>query len=145
ALSAADVGVRALPARAVPAGTVRRAAGRTLTGPVRRGEPLTDVRLRGGTLLDVAGPGVVATPVRLADAAVVRLLHAGDRVDLLAARAEGPLPARTVAAAVPVVAVPRAGPDTDEGALVVLRTDRAQAAAIARAAVDSRLSVAIVG
>ncbi|GAA0355183.1 SAF domain-containing protein [Actinoallomurus spadix] len=147
ALRATDVAVRALPARAVPEGTVRRAAGRTLAGPVRRGEPLTDVRLRGGTLLDGADPGAVATPVRLADAAVVRLLHAGDRVDLLAARAEGPLPARTVAAAVPVLAVPRPGPGTGtgDGALVVLRTDRAQAAAIARAAVDSRLSVAIVG
>ncbi|WP_433180861.1 SAF domain-containing protein [Actinoallomurus sp. CA-150999] len=144
-LGAADVGVRALPARAVPDGAVRQAAGRTLTGPIRRGEPLTDVRLRGGTLLDGADPGTVAIPVRLADAAVVRLLHAGDRVDLLAARAEGPLPARTVAAGVPVVAVPRPGPDPDEGALIVLRTGRAQAAAIARAAVDSRLSVSIVG
>ncbi|MEV5747837.1 SAF domain-containing protein [Actinoallomurus sp. NPDC052308] len=144
-LSAADVGIRTLPARTVPDGAVRRAAGRTLAGPVRRGEPLTDVRLRGGTLLDDAEPGTVATPVRLADASVVRLLHAGDRVDVLAARAEGPLPARTVAAAVPVVAVPRPGPDTDEGALVVLRTGRTQAAAIARAAVDSRLSVTIVG
>jgi pilus assembly protein CpaB len=144
-LGAADVGVRTLPVRAVPDGAVRRAAGRTLAAPVRRGEPLTDVRLRGGTLLDDAEPGMVATPVRLADAAVVRLLHTGDRVDVLAARAEGPLPARTVAAGVPVVAVPRPGPDTDDGALVVLRTGRAQAAAIARAAVDSRLSVAIVG
>jgi hypothetical protein len=41
--------------------------------------------------------------------------------------------------------VPRPGPETDDGALVVLRTDRAQAAAIARAAVDSRLSITIVG
>jgi hypothetical protein len=55
------------------------------------------------------------------------------------------VPARTIAAGVPVVAVPRPGPETDDGALVVLRTDRTQAAAIARAAVDSRLSVAIVG
>jgi pilus assembly protein CpaB len=144
-LTTADVRLRALPVHAVPDGAVRRAAGRTLAGPVRRGEPLTDVRLRRGTLLDETDPGAVATPVRLADAAVVRLLHPGDRVDVLAARAEGPLPARTVAAAVPVVAVPRPGPDTDEGALVVLRTGRAQAAAIARAAVDSRLSVTIVG
>jgi pilus assembly protein CpaB len=119
-LGPGDVTVRAFPAQVVPAGAIGHAAGRTLSGPVRRGEPL-------------------------ADAAVVRLLHIGDRVDVLAARAEGPLPARTIAAAVPVVAVPRPGPETDEGALVVLRTGREQAAALARASVDSRLSVTILG
>jgi pilus assembly protein CpaB len=144
-LNPGDVTVRAFPAQAVPAGVIGHAAGRTLSGPVRRGEPLTDTRLRSGGLLDDHDPAAVATPVRLADAAVVRLLHIGDRVDVLAARAEGPLPARTIAAAVLVVAVPRPGPETDEGALVVLRTGREQAAALARASVDSRLSVTILG
>lgn len=198
-LHPADLATRVLPARAVPDGVVSRAAGRTLSGPVRRGEPLTDVRLRTRPLLDTvtpggagtdgsgssggtgtsagAGapdgsgaapgspgapgttgqngqvgvpgpsgePGDVATPVRLADAAVADLLHPGDRVDVLAARAEGPSAARTLAAAVPVVAVPRPGPDATEGALVVLRTSHEQAAALARAAVDSRLTVTIVG
>lgn len=144
-LRTGDVMVRVLPRPAVPDGAVARAAGHTLSGPVRRGEPLTDVRLRSRSLLDGGDPDGVATPVRLADAGVARLLHAGDRVDVLAARAEGPLPARTIATAVPVVAVPRPGPDAAEGALVVLRTGREQAAALARAAVDSRLSVTIVG
>jgi pilus assembly protein CpaB len=144
-LGPGDVTVRAFPAQVVPAGAIGHAAGRTLSGPVRRGEPLTDARLRSGGLLDDHDPAAVATPVRLADAAVIRLLHIGDRVDVLAARAEGPLPARTIAAAVPVVAVPRPGPETDEGALVVLRTGREQAAALARASVDSRLSVTILG
>jgi Flp pilus assembly protein CpaB len=140
-----DVSVRVLPVRAVPAGAVHQATGRVLSGPVRRGEPLTDARLRSGGLLDDHDPAAVAVPVRLADAAVVRLLHIGDRVDVLAARSDGPLPARTVASAVPVIAVPKPGPDTDEGALVVLRTGREQAAALARASVDSRLSVTILG
>lgn len=223
-LRAADLAGRVLPARAVPDGVVSRAAGRILAAPVRRGEPLTDVRLRDRSLLDTVpggpdtagrsgagggpggtggpgssgeagapnvpgatGPGAagtpgempgsgapdatgrpgspgppdepgagdpadaagaagdVATPVRLADAAVAGLLHPGDRVDVLAARAEGPPGARTVAAAVTVVAVPRPGPDATEGALVVLRTSRAEAAALARAAVDSRLTVTVVG
>lgn len=200
-LRPADLAVRDLPARTVPSGVVTRAAGRTLSGPVRRGEPLTDVRLRTRPFLDTvtpggpggtsgagspggaggpAGPGAtggtggtggtgasggsgasegagatgqgaqadasgdVAAPVRLADAAVAGLLHPGDRVDVLAARAEGPPAARTVAAGVTVVAVPRPGPDATEGALVVLRTSRDQAAALARAAVDSRLTVTIV-
>lgn len=144
-LGSRDVTVRLLPVRAVPAGVVGRATGRTLSGPVRRGEPLTDARLRSGGLLDSRDPSAVAAPVRLADAAVIRLLHVGDRVDVLAARGEGPLPARTVASAVPVIAVPRPGPDTDEGALIVVRTNREQAAALARASVDSRLSVTILG
>jgi pilus assembly protein CpaB len=143
-LGSRDVTARLLPARAVPAGVVDRPMGRTLSGPVRRGEPLTDARLRSGGLLDSRDPSAVAAPVRLADAAVIRLLHVGDRVDVLAARGEGPLPARTVASAVPVIAVPRPGPDTDEGALIVVRTNREQAATLARASVDSRLSITIL-
>jgi pilus assembly protein CpaB len=140
-----DVVTRLFPGQAVPAGILTRAVGRTLSGPVRRGEPLTDSRVRSGGLFDGHDPAMVAVPVRLADAAVARLLRAGDRVDVLAARAEGPLPARTVAAAVPVIAVPKPGMETGEGALVVLRTGREQAAALARVSVDSRLSVTILG
>jgi Flp pilus assembly protein CpaB len=144
-LGPSDVTARVFPVRAVPSGAVRRATGRVLSGPMRRGEPLTDARLRSGGLLAAHDPAAVAVPVRLADAGVVRLLHTGDRVDVLAARAEGPLPARTVASAVPIIAVPKPGPDLDEGALVVVETGRDQAAALARASVDSRLSVTILG
>jgi Flp pilus assembly protein CpaB len=150
-LSAGNVTARTFPAVTVPSGAVRRAEGRVLSGPVRRGEPLTDARLRSGGPLSAGGPlssgapGAVAAPIRLADAAVARLLHTGDRVDVLAANADAPLPARTVAAAVPVIAVPRPGPDTDEGALIVVATNRTQAAVLARASVDSRLSVTILG
>lgn len=145
-LGPGDVAARILPARAVPAGAVRAAVGRVLSGPVRRGEPLTDVRLsRSADPLRTRDPGAVAVPVRLADAGVARLLRPGDRVDVLAARADGPLPAHTVAAGVPVLAVPKPGPDGDEGALVVVETGREQAAALARASVDSRLSITILG
>lgn len=136
-----DVTARVFPTGAVPSGTVARAEGRVLAGPMRRGEFLTDARVRAADA--PADPGLVATPVRLADAAVARLLHPGDRVDVLAARTD--LPARTVAAAVPVVAVPGPGDDTGEGALVVVRTDRRQAAVLAQAATDSRLSITVVG
>jgi len=143
-LGRGDVAVRVLPAGAVPAGMVRTATGRALSSPVRRGEPLTDVRLRRGGLLEPDDPAAVAVPVRLADAAAVRLLHGGDHVDVLAARADAPLPARTVAPGVPVIAVPKPDPSTDEGALIVVQATREQAAALARAAVDSRLSVTIL-
>jgi hypothetical protein len=106
---------------------------------------LTDAHLRSAGLLNDRDPAAVAVPVRLADAEVVRLLHIGDHVDVLAARADAPLPARTVASGVPIIAVPKPSPDTDEGALIVVQTAREQAATLARAAVDSRLSVTILG
>jgi pilus assembly protein CpaB len=140
-LGSSDVTARVFPTGAVPSGLVARAEGRVLSGPMRRGEPLTDARVRAAG--PPADPGLVATPIRLADAAVARLLHPGDRVDVLAAG--GRPPARTVAAAVPVVAVPEPGSDIGEGAIVVVRTDRRQAAVLAEAATDSRLSITIVG
>ena len=44
----------------------------------------------------------------------------------------------------PVIAVPKADPDTDEGALIVVQATRDQAATLAEAAVASRLSVTIL-
>jgi len=49
-----------LPRALVPAGALlldEAALGRLVAGPVRRGEPLTDVRLLGAGLLAVAEPG----------------------------------------------------------------------------------------
>jgi Flp pilus assembly protein CpaB len=100
-LSPADVLSRPLPAAVVPDGvlaSVDSVVGRMLAGPVRRGEPLTDARLVGPSLLARAGlgPGVVATPVRLADPGTAALLRPGDRVDLYAVatpdRYSGPPP-----------------------------------------------------
>ncbi len=143
-LTPRDVTTQVLPSSALPSGLVRHPTGRTLSGPIRRGEPLTDARLRSPGLLPGQDPAAVATPVRLADAAMARLLHPGTRVDVLAARTDTPLPARTVASSVPVLAIPKPPQDPDEGALIVLQTDRTQAAALARASTDSRLSVTIL-
>ena len=70
----------------VPDGRPARAAavGRTLTAPLRRGEPVTDVRLVGPSLLR-GYPGLVAVPVRLPDAGMAGLLRVGDRIDLVSA------------------------------------------------------------
>ncbi|MFF5265391.1 Flp pilus assembly protein CpaB [Actinomadura viridis] len=140
-----DLRTVTVPAPAVPAGAVTApAAGRVLSGPMRRGEPLTDLRLASGGLLRGQAPGTVATPVRIADAAAVRLLRAGDRVDVLAAPDPDLHPdprARLVVAAVPVITVPRQAGQADQGALVVLATDRSQAAALAGA--GTRLALAI--
>jgi hypothetical protein len=113
---------------------------------------------------------LVRAPVRIADAAAVRLLRPGDRVDVLAA-------SRVVARNAPVVSVPGFGeperwagsgggtrgrsagpgagmPSMDDsglsmgappsvGALVVLRVSRGVAAALSGAAADSPLGVVL--
>jgi Flp pilus assembly protein CpaB len=132
----------------VPAGTLEHlseAVGRTTTGPIRAGEPLTDVRLVTGDLL--AGyPGRVAVPVRVADPAAVGLLDIGDRVDVIASDPRGDSEPAVVAARAPVVALPRASEAAlASGGLVVLAVDPATARALAGAAVSSYLSVVLTG
>ncbi|MER5984640.1 RcpC/CpaB family pilus assembly protein [Streptomyces sp. NPDC001787] len=99
---------------------------------------------------------LVSAPVRIADAATVRLLRPGDRVDVIAsdnARGE----ARVVARDVRVAEVPRTsgegaellgpgdggGSDEGGGALVMLSVKRETAVALAGAGVTGRLAVAV--
>ncbi|WP_420824796.1 RcpC/CpaB family pilus assembly protein [Streptomyces coryli] len=101
-----------------------------------------------------AGHALVAAPVRIADAASVRLLRPGDRVDVVAAGggAAGDRAAKVVARAARVAQVPRGdgaasgtGPDltAEAGALVVLSVPRPTAAALAGAAASGRLAVSL--
>jgi pilus assembly protein CpaB len=86
-LHAADLRSVPMPRAAVPAGVLRPAAavGRRVGAPMRRGEPVLDVRLLGpGLAVGLTDPAAVAVPVRVADLATAELAHAGDRVDLLA-------------------------------------------------------------
>ena len=153
ALQAADLRVVRLPPAAVPGGAVRDpqlAVGRTTAGPMRQGEPLTDVRLEGGPFGRPA-PGMVAAPVRLADAQAAALLRPGERVDVLAtstAGAPGAPGATVVASDVTVVRVPSipspAADLTTQGALVVLATTQAEAQLLAQAQVSARLFAVVV-
>lgn len=90
---------------------------------------------------------LVSAPVRIADAATVRLLRPGDRVDVIAApdsSVSGGGTARVVAAGARVAEVPRAGETPlDGGALVVLSVPRSTATALAGAGVTSRLAVTL--
>jgi hypothetical protein len=137
-----------VPDGVLPAGQV---LGRTTVGPVRAGEPLTDVRLLDSGLLE-RYPGLVAAPVRIGDAAAVDLLRVGQHVTLLAADPQGSGPAVPVAESVPLIAVPpraRAGAiggaaGLGSGALVVVAVDARTARSLAGAAVSSFLSVVIV-
>jgi Flp pilus assembly protein CpaB len=130
----------------VPTGVLTGEAdilGRTTTGPVRSGEPITDVRLVSGSMLD-GYPGLVAAPVRIGDPGAVALLRIGDRVDVIAADPQGRTEAVVVAGQAPVVALPRAA-DTAlaSGGLVVLAVSDETAEALAAAAVSAYLSVVV--
>lgn len=159
-LTGADLRSVVLTPATVPAGAITTAAaavGRTTSGAMRAGEPLTDVRLSDGPLA-APGPGLVACAVRLADPQAAGLLRAGQHVDVLAASAAAvsdteaaPTAATAVAADVTVVAIPP--PDTGpgaaadasfEGALVVLATSPEQARRLAQAQVSDRLSAVVV-
>ncbi|MER5298030.1 RcpC/CpaB family pilus assembly protein [Streptomyces lasiicapitis] len=105
---------------------------------------------------------LVTAPVRIADAATVRLLRPGDRVDVVAADGSGVggpgagsagsagsagaggAVARVVAAGARVSAVPES-PDSaaEGGALVVLSVPRATAARLAGASATARLAVTL--
>ncbi|MEU9891676.1 Flp pilus assembly protein CpaB [Sphaerisporangium sp. NPDC051011] len=158
-LSASDLTVVRFPEDTVPDGALRpgtRVTGRFLTSPARRGEPLTNVRLLGPSLVDAYGPGLLATPVRVTDASSARLLRAGDIIDVIASApkwddAVSPATA-TVAQSVTVIAPPastRSADPTDSmgetGALVVLATTPDQAQRLAQATTASRLSITIHG
>ena len=141
-----DLTTARLPLDAVPDGAVPDlgwAPGRTLAAPLRRGEPLTDLRLVAPGLLD-GYEGLVATPVRVADPAAARLLAVGDRIDLVAVSPDGGT-AEVVAEAAPVVAVPEPSPDDGVvgGALVVVAVPETQAMGLAEAAVRSVISVVL--
>lgn len=147
-VTAGDVETVGFDPASVPTGVLAapEVIGRTTVGPVRAGEPLTDVRLLGEALLD-RYPGSVAAPVRIGDAASVDLVRVGDQVSVLAADPQDTAPAVTLAESAPVIAVPprrRADPGITSGALIVLAVDPVTARELAGAAVSSYLSVVIV-
>ncbi|MDQ1710714.1 MAG: pilus assembly protein CpaB [Frankiaceae bacterium] len=164
-IALADLRSVALPVGAVPAGALRPGAavlGRLVAGPVRRGEPLTDVRILGPPLLAAVGrgPDLVAVPVRFADAGAVTLLRPGDRIDVLASpvtSTETPAAAptaRVVAADIAVLVVAAtdptglggggaAGVGVGDGTLVVVACSPAVARALAGAGAAERLSPAL--
>ncbi|MDX2296595.1 MULTISPECIES: hypothetical protein [Streptomyces] len=93
---------------------------------------------------------LVSAPVRIADAEAVRLLRAGDRVDVIAAPTvnsplgDGDSPVRVVARAARVAEVPPPGETRpDGGALIVLTVPRTTATELASAGVTSQLAVTL--
>jgi Flp pilus assembly protein CpaB len=128
----------------VPSGVTRDAVGQTLAAPVRRGEPITDVRLV-GPALTAGDPQLTAVPVRLPDPGMVALLDVGDRIDLIATDPEGS-GASVVATGVPVLAVPPPSVEADasgqSGGLVVVGVSPTEVTGLADAGVRLFLTYA---
>lgn len=142
-LTTIEVLVASVPAGAVA--SVDAAIGRMLAGPASAGEPVTDVRLVGPSLLQGWGDGLVAVPVRIADPGAVAILRPGELIDLIAAPVNGQGAPGPIATQVPLLAVPEQadGGLHADGGLLIVAVSAQQAASLAEAAVTSRLSVAI--
>lgn len=119
--------------------------GRTVTGPVRAGEPVTDVRLVSAALLE-GYPDLEAVPVRIPDDGVVGLLRVGDRIDLLATDPRSGDTQR-VGEALPILALPQDGPPAQangaDGALVVVGTTPEMSENVASASATRYLTALI--
>ncbi|MGH4012897.1 MAG: SAF domain-containing protein [Pseudonocardiaceae bacterium] len=152
-LDAGAVTLRELPSQVVPdgaAGVTAAVLGRTLAAPVRRGEPLTDVRLAGPDLLRAvsADPAAVSVPLRLPDPDVAALLHPGSVVDVvtLGARQDEPV---VLAHGARVLAVldPGTGASTGaqaaEGRMVLVALEPAAATRVAAASLSRALTVTV--
>lgn len=150
-LHRADLALEALPRSAVPAGAIDAKTsplGEMLGAPVRRGEPLTDVRLLSPLLLAAAAsPRDVAVPVRVTDGpAALALVRPGERIAVIASGDSGIgaiSPAHTVVASVLVLALP--DHTTDDGlGLIIVAAMPAQAKRLAEIPSADRVSITVL-
>jgi Flp pilus assembly protein CpaB len=144
ALTADDVRLEKLAATTLPDGSqadINVVVGKTLAGPARRGEVITDVRLLGSRLAEsAAGTDARIVPLHPADSALADLVRPGDVVDVLAAGETAPgadssARPRVVATSAIVVLVSgrqkTQGPGNDRVVLVALPAGAANAVAAA--------------
>jgi pilus assembly protein CpaB len=141
--------VRGLPAQLVPDGAARSpaaVAGRMLAAPIRRGEPLTDVRLTGSELTRAisANPEAVSVPLRLADPGVATLLRPGATVDVVTIGQHQNEPV-VLARGARVLAVLESGTRTGErdGRLVLIALDPGAATRVAATSISQNLTVTV--
>ena len=131
----------AVTAAVLPATHPRAATDAHPRGPAH-GRAVTEPARRHPAARPSAPP--VAAPVRIADAATVRLLRPGDRVDVIAAGGPGADgDARVIARGARVEKVPEAVDDGGSGALVVLSVPRSTAARLVGASATARLAVTL--
>ena len=88
-------------------------AGLQVSGPVRRGEVLTDASLLGNGLLTGAPAGSQAVPLRLSDPSTLTLLRQGQLVTVVLSSSQGldgPVTNELLAEKVPVLWTPDLAP-----------------------------------
>lgn len=151
-LGGGEVVLRELPAQAVPDGATHSTGavlGRTLAAPVRRGEPLTDVRLAGPELTRAISkdPAAVSVPLRLPDPGIAALLHPGAVVDVvtLGERQDEPVVLAQGAEVLAVLA-PGSGRGrgaATEGGLVLVALDPVRANRVAGVSLSQALTVTL--
>ena len=113
-LTTADLRAVQVPVALAPAGALTgapAAVGQLLSGPMRRGEILTDVRTVGAALLQGQPAGLRAVLLRVGDPATAAVVRAGDHVDVLGAatdRSGAPVSGAPVSGA-PVSGAPVSG------------------------------------
>ncbi|OIJ67599.1 RcpC/CpaB family pilus assembly protein [Streptomyces mangrovisoli] len=135
--------------RALAAGLAVTAAALVAAGPRSGANPHHGERARGHPAATPARPHraarPVTAPVRIADAATVRLLRPGDRVDVIAAGDEANgAAAQVIARGARVAAVPEPLDESaGSGALVVLRVPRSTAARLVGASATAHLAVTL--
>ncbi|MEU9594632.1 RcpC/CpaB family pilus assembly protein [Streptomyces sp. NPDC048193] len=140
--------------RAVAAGLAVTAAALVAAGPHPGAGAQDDGRARGHPVSDRArerpAARPVAAPVRIADAATVRLLAPGDRVDVVASEEGSGDGASVIARGARVVKVPDPDPGAapeggvpEAGALVVLAVPPATAHRLVGAGARARLAVTL--
>jgi len=142
-LVADDLRHARLPPAAVPehsAQQVDGVVGRTVAGPMRRGEVITDRRVVHPDRMSGFPAGTVLATIRLADADALSSLGVGDRVDVVAVDPGGGVEAEVVARDVEVVTLPL-GDDESGGVPVGVATTTDSALRLAERALNSRLSV----
>lgn len=146
AVDDADLTEIVVPTENLPDGAVRDRAdvlALTVAGPIRRGEILTDIRLLSPRLTEavLGDSDARVVPVRPGDTAMVELLRAGDRIDILAVDDQHGAESRTVAENALVVVVPETVELRNRPLLVALPAD--QAANLAAASLVSGLTVTL--
>jgi Flp pilus assembly protein CpaB len=135
----ATTALAAPPNGALAAGSA--AAGRGLSGPVRRGEVLTDVRLLGADGPQ-PGPGRVAVPIRPDDPGMVDLLSPGMRVAIIGVGSDGAAQTLTDDAVVLWIPASDAGAaPAGRGRLVVLAVPTAVADRVAAVAITGSVGL----
>ncbi|WP_434614668.1 Flp pilus assembly protein CpaB [Arthrobacter sp. A5] len=156
-LGSGDLAVQNLPQYAVPGAAFRsvdNVAGQQLSGPLRKGQVITDAALLGAGLLVGAPPGSQAVPIRLADAATVALINPGQRVNVVLSTSAGldqTISNQLLAEAVPVLWKPPANgqsqnllPGRETDGLVVVAASAEQALKLAGASARGKLFLVLI-